>query len=335
MSHPSDAVRSLHDLVQWVRSPSGRRFYTANPNTVKYSMAPGEQFRTTPDEAHTLENYAAESLFLAVPYFVSADIADVLYRASLSLPSWHYEPSQLPSRYGWVHLDGNIDLGPSPASVDYYDSDIVSAISWAVVPADPRHVAQENAPTDDRDILIISGWRTTANVKPTYRGQLFRSDGGLLPCGLATAGSKIDVLGAFRESFSGSDDRDVEAKLTPSLRLVALLATLLAFMQQRIVASSPSPVPRSVRRQLERSGSRPPDLRVIALRRRAPRPGEPEAHSEHSGYSCQWLVSGHWHKYWYPSLGVHQPRWVRGYVKGPTDKPLRISDPQKVFAVVR
>ena len=42
-------------------------------------------------------------------------------------------------------------------------------------------------------------------------------------------------------------------------------------------------------------------------------------------WSCQWWVSGHWRRQWYPSTKTHKPVWVAPYIKGPPDKPLKDS----------
>lgn len=43
-------------------------------------------------------------------------------------------------------------------------------------------------------------------------------------------------------------------------------------------------------------------------------------------WSCQWIVRGHWRNQWYPSEGRHKQRYVPPYVKGPPDKPLRVTE---------
>lgn len=40
-------------------------------------------------------------------------------------------------------------------------------------------------------------------------------------------------------------------------------------------------------------------------------------------WSCQWWVSGHWRRQWYPSSQKHKPVWIAPYIKGPPDRPLK------------
>lgn len=51
-------------------------------------------------------------------------------------------------------------------------------------------------------------------------------------------------------------------------------------------------------------------------------------------WSHRWIVSGHWRNQWYPSSGTHELTYILPYVKGPDDKPLRISTAE-VFVVNR
>jgi len=75
-------------------------------------------------------------------------------------------------------------------------------------------------------------------------------------------------------------------------------------------------------------------VRVISLRRRERPTHENSGDATSVDWSCQWLVSGHWRK-------LHQPRkwdgeqfvYIQPYVKGPEDKPLRVSKP--IYSVNR
>ena len=84
---------------------------------------------------------------------------------------------------------------------------------------------------------------------------------------------------------------------------------------------------RARRREAQRLGM-PRDaseyVTVMRLRRA-------KTHADHDAghpveYSCQWVVRGHWRNQWYPSERRHRQRFIPAYVKGPTDKPLRVTD---------
>jgi hypothetical protein len=63
-----------------------------------------------------------------------------------------------------------------------------------------------------------------------------------------------------------------------------------------------------------------PDVRVITLRR-VHQPSEPTGEHKQIDWSCQWLVRPHRRHY---SNGTST--WVRAYIKGPDNKPLRLND---------
>lgn len=70
---------------------------------------------------------------------------------------------------------------------------------------------------------------------------------------------------------------------------------------------------------------------VVQLRQRPPRKRtDQEGEGRIVDWSHRWIVDGHWRNQWYPSLGIHQSRYIDAYEKGPEDKPLVIRE--KVYA---
>ena len=112
---------------------------------------------------------------------------------------------------------------------------------------------------------------------------------------------------------------------------IKLLATMLRFMEQKILVAKPEPLGRSARRRLDV----PPEttVNVIRLRRQEQRPSTSEPSQGPVEWSCQWVVRGFWRNQWYPTLGIHQPKYILPFIKGPSDKPLKGTG--RVFAVVR
>lgn len=96
------------------------------------------------------------------------------------------------------------------------------------------------------------------------------------------------------------------------------------FTEQRIAVHEESKADRATRRQFMRAMNTDtvPTLRVVRLRRE-------ELHTSNGNeiivsdaqWTHRWEVQGHWRNQWYPSLNTHRPKWIEGYVKGPTDKP--------------
>ncbi len=111
-----------------------------------------------------------------------------------------------------------------------------------------------------------------------------------------------------------------------------LFATMLSFIQQRVLVMSRQVASRATRKRMAFSNRRAEaEINIIKLRR--------VVHQAHKGegipieWGCQWFVRGHWRDQWYPSIRRNQPLWISPYIKGPEDKPLR--DPGRLFAVVR
>lgn len=110
-----------------------------------------------------------------------------------------------------------------------------------------------------------------------------------------------------------------------------LFAVMLSFIQQKILVTSRHITSRATRRRVAPSRSAEADINIVKLRS--------VVRHDHKGeelpveWSCRWLVRGHWRDQWFPSIKKNRPIWIRPYIKGPEDKPLR--DPGRLFAVVR
>lgn len=118
---------------------------------------------------------------------------------------------------------------------------------------------------------------------------------------------------------------------TGAVEASAILGSLFLLLNQRILSHEPEQVDRATRRRA--ADFRPePVVRVIKLRRTTQHESIPGEHGVE--WSCQWLVRGFWRQQWYPSLGIHQPKWIAPFVKGPADRPLKVSR-ATVYAVVR
>jgi hypothetical protein len=85
----------------------------------------------------------------------------------------------------------------------------------------------------------------------------------------------------------------------------------------------PERAPRGFRRAAKRAGLEREHVTVMRLRRvKATEPATERA----VDWTCQWVVRGHWRNQWYPSARQHRQRYVPAYVKGPPDKPLRVTE---------
>jgi len=99
---------------------------------------------------------------------------------------------------------------------------------------------------------------------------------------------------------------------------------LQAFWQlaKQVVHTREQPM-RQQRRAAARAGVETEHVTVIRLRRTA------APHHYLGGtvdWRCQWVVRGHWRNQWYASTDEHRQIFIAPHVKGPDDKPLRISE---------
>jgi hypothetical protein len=107
---------------------------------------------------------------------------------------------------------------------------------------------------------------------------------------------------------------------------------VLAFLNSPFVASEPTKLPRSVRREFKRVGQNDPDLltNVVTLRRSAHN-GNNSGNAEPLTHDNQWWVSGHIRAQWYPSVKAHKLIWIAPHLKGPEGKPVK----EKTYMAIR
>ncbi len=69
-------------------------------------------------------------------------------------------------------------------------------------------------------------------------------------------------------------------------------------------------------------------ITLITLRRKTvKKDDEPDGTVE---WQSRWVVRGHWRRQWYPKLKRHDWKYIHEYIKGPEDKPLRLTE-RRVF----
>lgn len=231
---------------------------------------------------------------LAEPVFVSADVLDLWDEARQ-----HFAPEHLHSRD--LFVPAGFALLPRPL-VFTPGQTAIRAFGWASV----------------ADGVSVFGFSDSAVMEAggvTYQGR--------------------DYTGAEAEQFM--------AHFSP-WQIVLILnleygrpesdiawRTMQAFWRlgQEFVRSRER-LPRPRRREAERLAKDIPEaeteyVTVLRLRRLASRDRN-EQTEQAVDWSCQWVVRGHWRNQWYPSEQRHRQRYVGPHVKGPLDKPLRLSD---------
>lgn len=112
---------------------------------------------------------------------------------------------------------------------------------------------------------------------------------------------------------------------------LAFVYALLALMSQRLTMKIEHDVDRSLRRRMERESDVaikiPPAVKVVTLRKMEE--GKKKADfvmlptGQPRNWHWQWYVEPFWRKQYYPTLGIHKPKLILGYIKGPSDKPFK------------
>ena len=100
---------------------------------------------------------------------------------------------------------------------------------------------------------------------------------------------------------------------------------------QHITTHDKYPIPRSSVRRAKRLKFQDRNVTVIRLRRPKTKP---QSEGEPINYTHRFLVRGHWRNQWFPSLNTHRQIYIHEFIKGPEDKPLRISD-RRAFELVK
>lgn len=103
-----------------------------------------------------------------------------------------------------------------------------------------------------------------------------------------------------------------------------LTLAMLAVVNSQPEYVSESRLPRSLRRQVARSGAREaPSFTEISLPARASRAVSRDLDASSPERSHRWWVRGHFRNQYYPSTGDHSLIWIEPYMKGPEDAPVK------------
>ena len=254
-----------------------------------------------PISARYLQQHITDIFSRADTYYISEEIADVLVGGFDTLPSTPLGEVRPNSLYGWAFFQRPIAC-PFPTQFDHMWE--IKGLAWG----------------------------------PFGRGN---SAGGLnlgvfvrnpqsshLPCSGMTSWPWESGWENLGEEIA--QDGVADRELADWIRKLAF--AFFAFIRQECVSIQTTPASRPIRRHLPKAYTAEPVIKIIQLRRRSPATNGGESQSR--GYSCRWLVRGHWRNQFYPSSQSHRPRFIPAYVKGPDDKPLKPTK-SSIFAVVR
>jgi hypothetical protein len=269
-------------------------------------------------------------------FHVSAEMTAIADEAGRTMPGYRLHREDLPAESGLIVFDAPIgtathaDIAANPHNG-----------------ADVLHLAMANATGDKLPTIraVAAMWRfaLTRGGEPGVLVTLWTSN-----YDMATqyeAGGNSELAEAIRQQgWLGYHDETVlpfgdivddettdpeNPKPIGNDALRTLISTWL-LMDQPIVSTEPEPLPRQIRRAIQRSGREVPTVRVVKLRpAKRPPQLEPEDPGNSRNYQHRWVVRGHWRNQWYPSRSDHKPIYVPTHLKGPEGAPF--AGAEKVF----
>lgn len=324
MSEYDIAIESQLDWVSFWTSDYGAELHRA---LLKYAS----EERLAKGERHSSEiiEHESDELILMLSaltnaecYYWSREMLNLIINASKSLPdNWSLAKNHIASVSGFFWFAKELE----PNRV---------AMAWNILSVSPTketgsggNIAAIHLP---REAGVLPEFNAVALIT-FYRNQ----DAGF-PKPLPTR-THLYLGESLKEWRSGAvksagrlnaDPKEFEGGYED----VRLFATMLSFLQQRIMIPTRYGLSRPTRRRLASSErTQPAEVNVVKLRTLVSHSNNGE--EEEVDWQCRWIVRGHWRDQWYPSLGKHQPIFIASYIKGPEDKPLK--DPKRLFAVVR
>lgn len=283
-------------------------------------------------ESETLARQEAEEMALvtgplleAPCYYWSPQMMEVISTTSASLPEhWSLMKHHVPSTSGFFYLAKEADLEPSLGEFAG-----IAALAWSVlsIPSPGKneptavYMPHPNQPMPEFNALSLVMFLHHHDDRFPFP---VPSRDTLL------VGESLKDWELAKIRFANEVDAAVK-RFEHNRTVIRLFATMLSFLQQRIMVPCPEGASRATRRRAMVQRQAEAEVNVIKLRSllyREHREGAREVE-----WQCQWMVRGHWRDQWYSSLSKHQPIFISPHIKGPAGKPLK--NAQRMFAVVR
>lgn len=286
-----------------------------------------------------------EVLKTADTFYMNSHFSALVDHARKEVPGdLAYDATWLQSPCGFIWLEQPFEVPPLQLSEtseelqeivkhlsehDQKDLTHLHAIGWRPIPAGTKmfigpRMLPEVAPAGYTQFLFFQKRRVENSFGCwSYMGL---RDGDKL-------NSRIDNF----ERNAAEDGDGAYSDLTHrvnELHEVRWLYAALHLMAQRFSVTVQHKPDRASRRRAEREGREiPPWIRVITLRR-LEEAREKATASGDINWRWQWEVRGHWRNQWYESEGIHKPKFIEAYIKGPEGKPLK-EGAVKLFTAVR
>ena len=175
-------------------------------------------------------------------------------------------------------------------------------------------------------------------------GTLTGTYGGWFPAEVSLRDLEEWSRQLYRNTYEGSpyeasDEGQLmgeDAHVAIGMQMSKFWLAAVEWMKQRVLVRSrptrilPKNKKRARKMEAQVQGEMP-TIEIVQLRRTESGPSEASGQERH--YSMRFIVHGHFRNQYYPSRGVHAPKWISSYVKGPQNAPLKESI--RAYAVTR
>lgn len=247
-----------------------------------------------PDAFARHTQQVANGTSVASLYWISEDFTSLATQAGQDLEEITMQADDLPSRFGllvWARPIGEIQRPFGTAGI--------RAVSWSPIPGGIWVNVYVQTDDADPEIDDIAAWRSEW-------GWLMAPNVGVpLPFGAL-----------------GRTEGDARH---PDNFLLTMFATWF-LMKQPGVAEETSVAPdKALARSYKRANKKPPEVKLIDLRRHVRRQGETAEEAEaRRSLSVRFMVKGHWRNQAYgPKRGLRRMMYISPFVKGPDGAPLK------------
>ena len=305
------ALELRTELLEWWQSDIGRRFsmgWTAS-RSVYNAFDANEQVGVT----------EFLKLSIASPFYVTAEMTDLLEHAAKTFPATPLQPQDLPTDCGFVYLARDIDV------LDINNKPLpFRAFAWGLAgsqtnPEQSVGIHLSLYAHKDND----PGREIAEQVHGLHPTLAFNHETGW------NFGGDYSAQDRWVSGTIGGEDKVATPEIVEeNLRILRTIHCFFLLVQQRVGIPDTLQAGRQTRRRAQRAfPHRPiPDVRVITLRRPRVKPDGMPDRPGSIEYSHRWWVNSHWRRQWYESEGRHKPKFIEGYVKGPEDKPFQAKD---------
>lgn len=286
-------------------------------------------------------DWLREYLSWSATAYLDPKIARMLWGALDSFPAQtKLRAVDVPFPSGFIWLGEAPELGALPFDVPEDDEFRETYNAWRAKYGDTRITAIGWEPTATGSIGIVaycSGYvsRWSGKLNP-----IFYTDVWSWGETIAQAGDKAN-LDAYLEAYATAQENpglyhQTQLILTAHGQVIRRVAySLFAFMRQRIAALEPVRPDRALRRRVEAAKLPERTVQIITLRAKETARYEAVEAAEGNVLTCQFVVRGHWHRFWKGSGENRElvPQWLDPYIKGPEGAPFKGG--LKVFDVSR